>query len=383
MSQHEYAEGQRWSWRNKFEEFEDTLVVDGVIRFSMFQPGRPDNYVVRIRCSNSAKAIHSMASISLALTAEVLDKSVLELLETNAPIERQSRRGMLGGDSVDQILEDFLSSARRRERGRELASQAPTLDEVRAALQPWIKQHTRPAWKPQVQKREISVLGSKFCGAPALAPGERWPCCDVCRSPMPLFLQLNSQDLPAEFGQPFDGLLQLFYCVSDDCGGGSYKPFEGKKLLRIIQHPQDPDVPNIPREFAADFPCKAITGWKELSDLPDSDDHEELGLHYRYNASLRTVHIECPSLGVVFDNISDDACEAIAKAIRGDKLGGWPRWVQGMEYPNCPKCSRRMRYLFQIDSQDNIPYMFGDCGRGHITQCLDHPNVLGFGWACS
>lgn len=39
--------------------------------------------------------------------------------------------------------------------------------------------------------------------------------------------------------------------------------------------------------------------------------------------------------------------------------------------------------LFQIDSEDNIPYMFGDTGCGHITYCEKHPRVLAFGWACS
>jgi hypothetical protein len=42
-----------------------------------------------------------------------------------------------------------------------------------------------------------------------------------------------------------------------------------------------------------------------------------------------------------------------------------------------------MHLLFQIDSEDNLPYMFGDAGCGHITQCPKHPHRLAFGWACS
>jgi hypothetical protein len=42
-----------------------------------------------------------------------------------------------------------------------------------------------------------------------------------------------------------------------------------------------------------------------------------------------------------------------------------------------------MQFVFQIASEDNIPYMFGDVGTGHITQCPEHKNQLAFGWACS
>jgi hypothetical protein len=41
-----------------------------------------------------------------------------------------------------------------------------------------------------------------------------------------------------------------------------------------------------------------------------------------------------------------------------------------------------MRLVFQVDSEDNVPHMFGDAGIGHLTQCPDHKDVLGFGWAC-
>jgi uncharacterized protein YwqG len=66
----------------------------------------------------------------------------------------------------------------------------------------------------------------------------------------------------------------------------------------------------------------------------------------------------------------------------GDKLGGWPDWIQGVEYPACPRCGNAMKTIFQLDSQDHIDHMFGDAGVGHVTQCPTHPDVLAFGWAC-
>jgi hypothetical protein len=42
-----------------------------------------------------------------------------------------------------------------------------------------------------------------------------------------------------------------------------------------------------------------------------------------------------------------------------------------------------MQMVFQINSEGNLPYMFGDSGRGHITQCPQHKDELAFAWACS
>lgn len=64
-----------------------------------------------------------------------------------------------------------------------------------------------------------------------------------------------------------------------------------------------------------------------------------------------------------------------------DKLLGWPAWIQGIEYPVCPHCKNKMTYVFQIDSNDNLPYMFGDVGCGHITYCACK-RVVAFAWAC-
>jgi len=39
--------------------------------------------------------------------------------------------------------------------------------------------------------------------------------------------------------------------------------------------------------------------------------------------------------------------------------------------------------LFQLASENNLPYMFGDAGIGHLTQSPENKEELGFGWACS
>jgi uncharacterized protein YwqG len=41
-----------------------------------------------------------------------------------------------------------------------------------------------------------------------------------------------------------------------------------------------------------------------------------------------------------------------------------------------------MEYVFQIDSEDNLPLMWGDMGTAHVTRCPTHREVLALGWAC-
>jgi uncharacterized protein YwqG len=132
------------------------------------------------------------------------------------------------------------------------------------------------------------------------------------------------------------------------------------------------------------FPPKKILGWDGVDDYPNSQDHEELGLDYRYDFSLGTVRVSCGQPKLLFENQkSSGLAEAVSSALAGDKLAGWPCWIQQTEYPNCPHCRRRMELVFQLDSNDNLPYMFGDCGCGHITQCPEHKDVVTFAWACS
>jgi hypothetical protein len=66
----------------------------------------------------------------------------------------------------------------------------------------------------------------------------------------------------------------------------------------------------------------------------------------------------------------------------GDKLGGWPRWIQDPSYPPCPVCRTRMNYLLQLDSNGLCGHQFGDLGAGHLFQCPRHPEQVAFNWAC-
>ena len=253
--------------------------------------------------------------------------------------------------------------------------------EIVARLEPWRARHRRPAWRPRVIDGESGSAGSKFGGIPWLAAGEDWPVCGACGRPLPFFFQLDLAEVPPALAGRFgSGLLQLFYCT--ECDGG-WEPFAESHMVRVV-HLEGLSAPPHMAPEVQRFPAKTIVGWEELIDLPDPEEHDELGLRYTYDFQADIVRLECPEVGLTVErDLGEELAEAVAEAAVGDKLSGWPAWVQGVEYPSCPRCEQRMGLVFQLDSDDNLPYMWGDVGIGHLTQCPEHREVVTFAWACS
>lgn len=224
----------------------------------------------------------------------------------------------------------------------------------------------RSCWVPKVSEGDEGVGHSKFSGVAFIPQGEEWPVCPNCTEPMQLFLQLNSDDLPEGAPAPFgDGILQMFYCtnVEGECelDCEAYDPFSRACVVRVVAAgSRARELKESPVRDA--FPASTIVDWEECEDFPNDEEIQENG-------------VELP----------EEESEALSESgfpRAEEKLLGWPYWVQGVEYPGCPTCGTRMRLLFQIDSCVNLPYMFGDAGCGHITQCPEHPQQFAFSWAC-
>jgi hypothetical protein len=264
----------------------------------------------------------------------------------------------------DLVLRLGSGGGRRPAPSTDVPASAIDLHALEARLRPF----ERTAWIPEVVEGDGPPLASKFSGAPALGRDEEWPLCGNCGRPMQLFVQLNAADLPeAEASRLLGGFLQLFYCTSSeplcevDCE--AFFPHSRSTLVRLLP------ATSVRSEYGAAslagmFPPKRIVGWKAATDVPGGDEGGDLGLE-----------------------LSDEEAESLDEAgrvpLQGEKLGGWPSWIQGVEYPSCRRCGQRMELLFQIDSEKNLPYMFGDAGIGHITQCREHRDEVAFGWACS
>jgi uncharacterized protein YwqG len=254
-------------------------------------------------------------------------------------------------------------------------------DEIRRRFRPWREKYARKAWRPLTQGADDAAV-SHFGGSPLLAKGERWPSCKGCGDPLQFFLQIDLTSCPPRSTLRGEGLLQLFYCSRDGGNCETWAPFSGTHVVRVVDRPGE--RVGQPKGMAP-FPVRAIEGWREFADYPQPSEHEALGLNYDYDFEKNLVSTRCAELGIELVDVDIElgVAEAIAIAEPGDKLGGWPAWVQGVEYPSCPKCKRTMQLVLQVDSEDNVPHMFGDVGCGHITQCPEHPTVLAFGWACA
>ncbi|HIP93716.1 MAG TPA: DUF1963 domain-containing protein [Leucothrix sp.] len=238
-------------------------------------------------------------------------------------------------------------------------------EEIRKLLEPYKKK----AWYPVVKKDKGERDSSKFSGSPMLRSSEEWPCCGHCKEPMQLFLQLNSNELPQGAGKPFgEGYLQIFYCTNTkekcEIKTEAYFPFSKSTLVRVLSFDEKFSTVNLPSQVKGELPEKLITSWESQNDYPSG------------------VEIDAYELVTLTDDQIDYTYDNNFTSLSNDKLLGWPCWSQDVEYPECPECGEPMNYIFQIDSEDNLDYMFGDAGCSHITQCKTHRDILTIAWAC-
>lgn len=207
---------------------------------------------------------------------------------------------------------------------------------------------------------------SKIGGLPYLRSEQDWPRCPNCNKHLQLFLQLDLSELPE---RKSDRLLQLFYCTSTDplCESDleAFFAFSEAVTSRII-HVQKPSQ-IIQPELEGLFPEKRILSWEAVDDFPHYEDYELLGIDSDLDDDVYDL-MEERGLGI---------------PLQGDKLFGWPYWVQSNEYPSDRNTGSQMELVFQFDSEVNLPYMFGDAGIGHLTQSPDNKQELAFGWACT
>ena len=251
----------------------------------------------------------------------------------------------------------------RRRKGSPSAALTPSVDELLAR----VAAHRRTGWLPRTEEAPGPPAGAKLGGMPLLGIDEAWPACGNCQRPMQLFLQLPGASLPAGMGLvPSGRVLQLFYCTSakPHCEStcSAWQSPGASTCLRLVNAEVSPGA--LAESPVADaFPERRIAGWDAVDDYPCG---EELDL-----------------LGAALDEVEEETLMNEGYPREKDKLGGWPCWIQSVSYPECPDCGRAMSHLFQIDSHDNLPYMFGDAGMLHLFMCPEHPQRLGMNWDCA
>lgn len=261
--------------------------------------------------------------------------------------------------------------------------QSMRTDQLLKLLEPWRVAHRRPAYRPVTVAGDGPSDCSKFGGQPYLEPGETWPACGDCGASLTFLLQLNLSSVPEGFSTK--GLLQLFYCTQVDCNGAGWEAFSPTHCVRIVEGAGEEGRQDAPTRLLR---ASRIEGWERFDDGPHPEDFDDLGLHLDYDFAADTVTVRCPMADVTetvsnTDDVDDELAKRIGACQAGDKLGGWPCWMQGAERPSCRTCGETMEVVFQVDSEQGVDFMFGDAGIGHVSQCPRHPNVVAFAWACS
>lgn len=229
----------------------------------------------------------------------------------------------------------------------------------------------RTAFKPVVQEGDADPGASKYGGVPWLGAGEAWPPCPNCKSPMHLVLQIDLASLPGAAQGAFGGrgLLQFFSCVSSEplcevdteaffAQSGADRP--RAKLLRVVVPEGTCGSPAAPPDIAGAPGPKAITGWTACEDFPANADELEADDE------------------IDLDQIDDAVSEALYEACEdGDKLGGWPKWIQDLEYPSCPECGANMTsFVYQLQSDAENGCSFCGDGVAYVCQCPEHPHQV-------
>ena len=231
----------------------------------------------------------------------------------------------------------------------------PTLEEAWEEYAPRFERYRVRAWLP-VCSDEASDRLSHFGGVPLLEAGADQPSCSDCGRDMPLFLQMSSREIPTEHRPAFPtGLLQVFFCLHCQ----PWEAFRPGCLVRTLD--LDAALEPVASPLAESLAQQSIVDWQVAEDYLD------------------------PEASVEEHGLPEDVLEVLYEGgfpRTGDKLAGAPYWVQYPELPDCPECARPTEPIFQLDSNDNLDFMWGDAGVAQVVWCPAHPRQMGLVWQC-
>ena len=279
----------------------------------------------------------------------------------------------------------------------------------------------RLSWYPVIDKDETeedvtNMLCTKFGGNKPFRPDNFvWPICDECNAHKAFVCQINLGTLPPMMQDHCglsSGLFQVFYClecmplycfkdvhiIKESAFIPSLKSLAASvtvkqknfvktdlpQPLRNYVEDYTEDVPQHQVYGGDDLDTRIVDSWKPFksSEIPL---HCEIQAEHQRSIQQRTNLTE--SQFDLFYRISED-CQYEDKSVTfpnsGVKIGGYIRWCQDVEYPDCPDCKVSMRVsLLQMEEHAGVyEFMWGDCGTAHVTLCPRcHRPALH--WACS
>jgi len=219
---------------------------------------------------------------------------------------------------------------------------------------PTIRAYRRPAHLiiPRAAETPLARHVTKFGGFPYLLQNERWPVCSACQEPMAFVLQVNFADLPPQLRLGRYDLLAFYYCL--DCCPRSSLDDKGFQLHLRRTSPHDELQPAhfaLRRDDKAE-PQECAVVFRPFEDLPPAE-------------SIVAI------LGT--DEEAQSEYERYVEILRGgnlyaSKMGGYPSWIEAEPTMRC-QCGAGMRFLAQIDSEEQANLLWGNNGVLYLFHC--------------
>lgn len=226
----------------------------------------------------------------------------------------------------------------------ELGKAYKKIPEVVAALERNEKQTT--LLNPILMDADIGITKSKMGGTPNLSNFKTYPKCDVCQHDLNFIIQLFQVDFP-DFYFPNDSrLFQVFRCPNESCSGNYNGIYDLKlfpyffKGFRVKNH-IDPPLPIVDSdEYEARMPPYALAS-KQASDFPYYAD-----FGWNDKNILRTNYEELKK------RINDEGIiDRFFTPQRGNKLWGYPSWIQNSVWPACSICAEDKTFFLQLSGE--------------------------------
>ena len=228
--------------------------------------------------------------------------------------------------------------------------EVPPDDDPLADVDPVLR---RTGFLPNLEPGEGAPRGSRLGGRPFVPQGEAWPMCGGCGRQLELLVQLSWSELPEPAQKLLPpGLYQLFLCDSPcQVEEEGWNPFARSTLARML--PLDtPGSVASGADGGSQLPPRRISSWAVRDELP------------RYVELASRLDSERA------DEAAEAARERGLEAAPGEKLLGWPHWIQDAEHPRCRRCpTLNMNVIFQVDSNKGLPVSFADSGIGFWVRC--------------
>ncbi|MDM5188824.1 YwqG family protein [Bacillus sp. DX4.1] len=232
---------------------------------------------------------------------------------------------------------------------------------------------------------KTTLYQSKFGGYPYLPTHAEHPK-DTNGKPMVLLAQLNFEEIPHIENMPTKGLLQFFVNGEDDLVGASFDNPTKQENFRIVYH----------REIIHDE-SKLVTDFSYLNELDLEyfviPDEAKLLVEQSYQP-VTVGDYRFETLQIDLDEVIDAENEVEMWDIyeeyfggQGHKIGGYPFFTQSDPREWEETYQEHNILLLQIDTDDDLGIMWGDCGIANffITKenllNLDFSNVL-YNWDC-